>query len=394
MPDHTENKGFHVIIAAAGSGARFGSEIPKQYYSLAGKALLTRTVRNVLDWEGLLSLSVIINPDHIEHYNAATHGLKIDHCVNGGKERSHSINNALENLSHLKNEDIILIHDAARPFTKPQDIASLLTTMNDNRAATLAVRVSDTLRRADNSHAAEIVDRDGLWAIQTPQAFRFGDLKSAHTNAKNSAYTDDTSLISEAGIDVALVEGSPTNFKITTQDDWNMALALINQNTRTTSGTGFDVHAFESAPSGKPLIICGVEIEHDRALTGHSDADVALHAITDALLGAIGMGDIGTHFPPSDETFKDMDSAIFLKKTLQMINDKNGEIQNIDLTIICEAPKIGPHRDAMIKRLSEITDLPASHLNIKATTTEKLGFTGRGEGIAAQAIATVKLPVE
>ncbi|MCB1532349.1 MAG: bifunctional 2-C-methyl-D-erythritol 4-phosphate cytidylyltransferase/2-C-methyl-D-erythritol 2,4-cyclodiphosphate synthase [Alphaproteobacteria bacterium] len=385
--------GFHVIVAAAGRGSRFGGDTPKQYCSFGGKTLLRHTLDNILSWPGVLSLRVIIDPEYADSYQKSVSGLDLPDYITGGSERNISINNALNSISNVKDEDIIFIHDAARPFTKAADITALLNALQDNRAATLATPVSDTLRKSSADKAGDIVDRNGLWALQTPQAFRFGDLKKAHEAAENKPYTDDTSLVSALGIEVALVEGARSNIKITTQDDWDMAEALLNQNTRIATGTGFDVHAFEDASSGKPLMLCGIAVEHERALVGHSDADVGLHAITDALLGAIGAGDIGTHFPPSDPTFKDMDSAIFLEKTMNMIAEKGGAVHNIDLTLICEAPKIGPYRDKMLARVAAITGLDQARINIKATTTEKLGFTGRGEGIAAQSIATVQLPV-
>lgn len=388
-------EGYHVIVAAAGSGARFGSDTPKQYVRFLGKPLLRQTLDNVLSWPRIKSLRVIIDPEHAKLYQQAVKGLDLPEPIYGGKERKISISNALKNISNVKDKDIILIHDAARPFTKRTDIEKLLSKLETKRAATLANPVSDTLRRSNNKNAGELVDRSAIWALQTPQAFRFEDLKKAHEIAdENNQATDDTSLITALGIEVALVEAARSNIKITTQDDWDMAEALFKNSTRTATGTGFDVHAFESEPSGKPLILCGVNVPHDKALTGHSDADVGLHAITDALLGSIGKGDIGTHFPPSNDQYKDMDSAIFLKKTLEMVKDIGGLIQNIDLTLICESPKIGPYREAMVARVAEITNLPTSHINIKATTTEKLGFTGRGEGIAAQAIATVQLVVK
>ena len=395
MSQKTPITKFHLIIAAAGTGTRFGSDTPKQYQKHNGKTLLRHTIDNLLSWPKLQSLRVIIDPEHAELYQKSITGLDLPPYIAGGKERKDSINNALKDISNLKNEEIILIHDAARPFTKYRDIEKLLLALETYDAATLACPVSDTLRKADNNGAGPIVERSGLWALQTPQAFRFGDLRKAHEQAAPDAqHTDDTSLITEIGLSVALLEGSRSNIKITTAEDWTMAQALFDQGTYTATGQGFDVHAFEQTPSGKPLMLCGIDIPYAKALTGHSDADVGLHALTDALLGAIGEGDIGQHFPPSDPTFKDMDSAIFLEKAVEMIKNRGGEILNCDVTLICEEPKIGPHRDKMRARIAEITGLLPVRINVKATTTEKLGFTGRKEGIAAQAIANVKLPIE
>ena len=382
-----KNREFHLIIAAAGHGDRFGNIVPKQYVNISGKTLLRHTLDNALRWDGLKSLRVIIDPEHAELYHEAVKGLDLAHPITGGISRKSSINNAISSISHVMDNEIILVHDAARPLTPAQDIRKLLAAMETGKAATLASPVTDTLRRDQ-----EIISRDGLWALQTPQAFYFGDLKTAHTNADNDdTHTDDTSLITAAGIEVRLVEGSRSNIKLTTPDDLPVMRALLAANTETRTGMGFDVHAFEKQATGRKLMLCGVAVPHDFALTGHSDADVGLHALTDALLGTIGEGDIGTHFPPSDAAYKDMDSAIFLRHAVSLIDKRGGSILNLDLTLICEAPKIGPHAARMKERIAEIAGINAARISIKATTTEKLGFTGRGEGIAAQAIATVRL---
>lgn len=378
---------YHVLMVAAGKGTRAGGNTPKQYREVAGKTLLRRSVDNVLSWPGIEALHVVIAADDAKAYHDAVSGLDLPDFIAGSKSRKGSVYNGLKALSHLKDDDIILIHDCARMFAHRDDIAALMQTMQTARAATLAVPVADTLRHSDNTP----VDRDGLWAIQTPQAFRYGDIIKAHEKTAGQDATDDTALLSALGVDVEFVHSKHTNFKITTQSDLTMAEALISQQTFFRTGSGFDVHAFEDAPSGRKLMLCGIEIEHDRGLAGHSDADVGLHAITDALLGAIGGGDIGDHFPPSDPAFKDKDSAEFLKAALDMTTNAEAEIQNVDITLICEAPKIGPHKEAMRERIANILALPASAINVKATTTEGLGFTGRGEGIAAQASVTVRV---
>lgn len=377
-----------MLVAAAGSGQRLGGVVPKQYQEIHGKRALRHTLEAILSWPGLKSLRVIIDPSHADMYHDTVSGLALEPPLHGGRERKDSINSALYYISDIGSEEIILVHDAARPCIAWPDVQRLLAAMNEPKtAASLALPVTDTLRRG-----ADVVDRNGLWAVQTPQAFYFGDLKRAHALAKETPYTDDTGLVSAIGVPVHLVEGSKTNIKITTPEDMALAALYLSENTETRSGSGFDVHAFEDAPTNRKLILGGVEFAHERALAGHSDADVALHAITDALLGAIGAGDIGRHFPPSDQTYKDMDSAIFLQKAVEMVTDAGGRIINIDLTIICESPKIGPKAAAMRDRIAEIAALDASRINVKATTTEKLGFTGRGEGIAAQAIANVRMP--
>lgn len=378
-----------MIIAAAGHGVRMGSDVPKQYLKIAGKPVLRHTIERFLSHPGLKSLRVIIDPEHAQWYHDAVKGLDLPAPAAGGNKRNISINNALSKFTNVLDDDIVLIHDAVRPLLRMSDISLLLDAMNDNQAATLGHPVTDTMRKNSGEIAHEIIERDQVWAIQTPQAFHFSVLKEAHKNAPKGQYTDDTSLVSALGTPVKLVEGSRQNIKITTKDDLEMAEKLVFAATEIRTGTGFDVHAFED---GRKLILCGVEIDHPRGLKGHSDADVGLHAVTDALLGAIAEGDIGHHFPPSDPAFKDMSSDIFLKKAHELVQEKGGSIQNIDLTLICEAPKIGPYRDSMQTRVAEILEIDPGRISIKATTTEGLGFTGRGEGIAAQAIASVKLP--
>ena len=378
---------FHLIIAAAGKGERFGGALPKQYVKINGKSILRHTLDNALRWPGIASVRVIIDPEHADLYHDTVHNLDLAPPVNGGLTRKQSIYNALKSISKVNSEEIVLVHDAARPCTRPADISALLQALGQSRAATLAAPITDTLRRDD-----KIVDRNRLWAVQTPQAFYLGDLTQAHENANDDHdYTDDTSLVSALGIEVKLVEACRSNIKITTADDLRMVEALLARNTETRTAMGFDVHAFDQSASGKPLILCGVEIPHDHPLAGHSDADVGLHALTDALLGTIGEGDIGTHFPPSNPAFKDMESSVFLNHAVKLLERHGGSIVNLDLTLICEAPKIGPHAATMKQRIASIIKCDPTRISIKATTTEKLGFTGRGEGIAAQAVATVKI---
>ncbi len=387
----SQSSDIHVLIAAAGSGTRFGgaAALPKQYHDLLGQSILRRTILKFKNINKINNISCIINPIFKEEYAFATKNIDLAPHSTGGKTRKESIFNGLKNINEANNEDIILIHDAARPLIPEDDILKLIDALETSRAATLARPVSETLRKGENNHCSDIVSRDSLWAIQTPQAFRYGDIMKAHEQSRDDIeYTDDTSLITAIGIDVALVEGSAENIKITTKNDMRMAEKLLSTQTSTRTGLGFDVHAFDAESSG-PIRIGGIDIEYDKKLKGHSDADVALHAITDAILGAIGKGDIGQHFPPSDDTFKNMDSAIFLQKAHEMALKQNASINNIDLTIICEEPKIGPHAAKMRHRIASILNLNESAINIKATTTERLGFTGKKEGIAAQAVATV-----
>jgi 2-C-methyl-D-erythritol 4-phosphate cytidylyltransferase/2-C-methyl-D-erythritol 2,4-cyclodiphosphate synthase len=388
---HTPDLNFHVVIAAAGQGLRFGSKIPKQYSVLAGKSMLRHAVERFIGLPGLQSITIIIQPEHTEYYHQAIKGISLAPPVMGGAERSISIRNALNALSSLRPDDIVLIHDAARPLIQRHDILNLINALHDHDAATLASPVADTLRRGDDNNTAhESINRDKLWAIQTPQAFRAKILKKAHESIEG-IFTDDTSIVSALGTDVKIVNGSRSNIKITRPDDFEMAEKLLMHSTETRTGMGYDVHAFSKNPN-RALMLCGIKIDHPFGLEGHSDADVGLHALTDAILGSIGSGDIGQHFPPSKSEFKDMDSAIFLEKACAMLRAKGGSIINADITLICETPKIGPHRDAMQKRVADILAIDVTRVNIKATTTEGLGFTGRGEGIAAQAIVNIKIP--
>lgn len=383
---------FHVLIAAAGSGSRFCSKTPKQYLKIAGKPLLRHSIETFLSLPSCASLHVIIDPTDADKYHDAVRGLTLPAPIAGLNERNKSIFNGLKNIPKLKNEELILIHDAARPCVRAEYVARLLMTLQTERAASLATPISATLRRASNEQtASESVSRDALWAMQTPQGFHFGDLLKAHETAPpDMNATDDTTLVTALGIPVKLVEGCTTNIKITHPQDLIMAEKILAAPTITLSGQGFDVHAFDADKPG-PVRIGGIDIPHERALRGHSDADVALHALTDAILGAIGQGDIGRHFPPSDDTFKDMDSAVFLQKALDLMTEQSATLNNIDLTIICEAPKIGPHAEKMQTRIAQLTGLAPTRINIKATTTEGLGFTGRKEGIAAQAIVSVSM---
>ncbi len=381
-------KPFHLLIPAAGSGTRFGDNTPKQYYKIQGKTVLRHTIEKFFGMPGLQSITVLINEEHRALYDEAVKGLDINVPITGSKSRKSSIYNGLKFFIKVKNGDIILIHDAARPLISVKDITKLLDSMEENQAATLACPVSDTLLRGNKT-----VNREALWSIQTPQAFDLKHLIKAHEKfADDDSFTDDTGLMRAMGHEVALITGSRANIKITTQEDLIMAETFIANTLKTRTTSGFDVHAFEITPSERKLMLGGLEIPHDVALTGHSDADVVLHAITDAILGGINKGDIGTHFPPSDPQWKDADSAFFLQEAHKMLKNAGGALQFIDVTIMAEAPKIGPHRAAIQTCISEILKLPETLISIKATTTEGLGFTGRKEGIACQALVTIEIP--
>ncbi len=415
----TANIKFSVIIVAAGSGQRLGSDIPKQYIELNGKTILRRTLDIFLGMEGVENICIVINPAHEEifkntvaippsyslsstlsnspsnnslnspspAFSETLGGLDYVSIIHGGNTRKNSVYNGIKQLSNLSDEDIILVHDAARPFVKRSEIYELLEAMQNHKAASLVTPIADTLRYSDKS---DKISRDNLYAMQTPQAFRYGLLKRAHEEYSDNSYTDDTALMQEMGVDVKFIVGSKENFKITLKEDLELAQKILSIELSTRTGQGFDVHRFSDVKT-ENIRLCGVDIPHNRSLQGHSDADVALHALTDAILGAIGEGDIGLHFPPSNQDFKDMDSAVFVRHAMKLLRDKGGELVNADITIICEAPKISNHRDKIIDRLANIMEICKTRINIKATTTEKLGFTGRGEGIAAQAIVSVSI---
>ncbi|MCB9991472.1 MAG: bifunctional 2-C-methyl-D-erythritol 4-phosphate cytidylyltransferase/2-C-methyl-D-erythritol 2,4-cyclodiphosphate synthase [Rhodospirillales bacterium] len=378
---------FYAVIVAAGSGTRLGGETPKQYQKISGKAILRHTLERFLSSPGLQEIRVVINPDHRTLYNEAVQGLDLPEPISGGKDRNNSVFNGINSFSNPKNNDTILIHDAARPLVSADEIIALVQKAAETGAATLASPVTDTQKYDGGAY----VDRGNLWAIQTPQGFHYDLLLRAHQAAgeTNASCTDDTGLVAATGKEIAFVPGSRQNIKITTPEDMDMAQKLLGPSPQTDirTGFGYDVHAFTE---GNVVRLCGVDIPHTHKLKGHSDADVGLHALTDALLGTIGAGDIGTYFPPSAPQWKDVDSAVFLQKAVEMIREKGGTINNVDLTLICEAPKIGPHREAMQQKIAQICGLETDRIGLKATTNEKLGFLGREEGIAAHAVATVR----
>ena len=380
--------GSYALIVAAGRGHRFGGEIPKQYRALGGSSVLRHSAETLLAHPGIAGLRVVIHPDDRALYDAAVRGLDLLDPVPGGETRQDSSRNGLDSLKDLS-PDRVLIHDAARPFLDADIIERTLTALETSEATLVAVPVVDTLKREADGKVSDTVGRDGLWRAQTPQGFHFAPILAAHAAAAGRGLTDDAAVAEAAGLTVALVPGSEANFKITTEDDLARAEGMLAVSTESRTGFGFDVHQFEP---GDHVTLCGVDIPHTHRLKGHSDADAGLHALTDAILGAIGEGDIGTHFPPSDPKWKGAPSDIFLKKATDLVAGRAGRISNVDVTLICESPKIGPFRAKMVSRLSDILEIEEGRISVKATTTEQLGFTGRGEGLAAQAVATVILP--
>ena len=388
----------YAIIVAAGRGARAGAGGPKQYRPLAGKAVLARTAAAFLDHGEIDAVRIIIHRDDRDLYDEAMAGhlshTKLLEPVFGGAERQDSVRLGLESIEGDKPANV-LIHDAARPFIDDDTISRVNDALSKSGGAIAALPVFDTIKRSAESGKIETtVPRDSLWRAQTPQGFQFAKILAAHRLAEGQQLTDDAAVAEAAGIEVALVSGSPDNMKITQAEDFGMAETLLGRKKEMMeyrTGQGFDVHAFED---GSAVTLCGVDIAHDKKLKGHSDADVGMHALTDAIFGAIGEGDIGDHFPPSDDKWKGAASEIFLAHARDLVAKRGGAIIHCDITIICEAPKIGPHRDAMRVALGKILAVDASRISVKATTTEALGFTGRREGIAAMATATVALPGE
>ena len=376
------------LVVAAGSGSRAGGEtgLPKQYRHLAGKAVLAQAIDH-LRHPRIDAVGVVIGPGHEEAYRAAVGALPLLPPVIGGATRRESVRNGLAALAKEGGVANILIHDAARPFLPPTVIDRLLDALDDHAGAVPVLPVVDTIAKADET-LGDNVPRERLVRVQTPQAFRFDEIARVHADWTGPEASDDAQMARVAGLSVALVEGDQMLEKLTYDDDFRRAESLIGTRFVTRTGMGFDVHAFGP---GDSVQLGGIAIPHDRGLVGHSDADVLLHAVTDALLGAIGAGDIGDHFPPSDPRWRGAASAIFLEHARDLVAEAGGRIDHVDATIICEAPRIGPYRDRMRERLAALLRLPPGSASVKATTTERLGFAGRGEGIAVQAIATVSV---
>ncbi|NMM45993.1 bifunctional 2-C-methyl-D-erythritol 4-phosphate cytidylyltransferase/2-C-methyl-D-erythritol 2,4-cyclodiphosphate synthase [Rhodospirillaceae bacterium KN72] len=386
---------FHALIVAAGTGQRAGGGVPKQYRLLAGKPVLRRTVDAFAGTPGLQSITVVIGAGQEADCASALSGIETLTVVPGGASRQESVRNGLEDLTRRLGDAaeaaVVLIHDAARPFATPRMIQSVSETAHRAGAALPALPVVDTLKSAAaDGTVAATVPRAGLHRAQTPQGFRLGAILAAHRAADPAQEaTDDAMLAELAGLPITLVPGEETNVKLTTEADFAAAEQRLSVARETRTGMGFDVHRLVT---GDHLWLCGIRIDHDQTLLGHSDADVGLHAITDAILGALGDGDIGQHFPPSDPQWKGAPSDAFLRHAATLAARRDAKILHVDATLICEAPKVGPHRAAMRARVADILGLSKDRVSIKATTTEKLGFTGRGEGIACQAVATLSLP--
>ncbi|WP_439814479.1 bifunctional 2-C-methyl-D-erythritol 4-phosphate cytidylyltransferase/2-C-methyl-D-erythritol 2,4-cyclodiphosphate synthase [Zavarzinia sp. CC-PAN008] len=388
MPAERAQGGVAVLIVAAGRGERAGGDVPKQYQVAGGRTILAHTLRC---FASLGPVCVVIDPAHRTLYDAATaeaaaHGLDLLPPVAGGATRQDSVRAGLEALAEHRPAKV-LIHDAARPYVGPDVIGRVIAALDAQAAAIAAVPVTDTLKQG-REVVTGTVPRDGLWRAQTPQGFRFDDILAAHRGAAGLGLTDDAAVAEHAGLAVALVLGAEDNDKVTTADDLIRAQGRLGPS-RVRVGTGYDVHRLGP---GDGVMLCGIHVPHSGGLVGHSDADVGLHALVDAILGGLGQGDIGQHFPPSNPRWKGADSAQFLEHAGHLVTQAGGVIDHLDVTLICERPKVGPHREAMRQRIAQILGLDVAQVSVKATTTEGLGFTGREEGIAAQAAATLRLP--
>lgn len=384
------------LVVAAGTGARFGNDtVPKQYTPLLGKPLLRWSLDTLRTHPDIDDVMAVIHPDHQVHFDNATHGTGTKAII-GGNTRQQSVRLGLEALAAGENvPDFVLIHDAARPCLSVEAINGIIGALLHGAESVMpALPVTDTIRRHQEDNSFKTESRDKLYTVQTPQAFAFPLIHGLHQQFKADALTDDISLVEKSGGNIFMVTGDPHNIKITYPENLSQAMQYIAESrSDIRTGTGYDVHRLVMPRDAThKLMIGGIEMAHDKALDGHSDADVGLHAITDALLGAIGEGDIGMHFSPKDSRWKDADSADFLAHARNLVTGRGGAILHVDLTIICEAPKIGLYRDAMRNRIAGILNMTPDRVSVKATTTETLGFTGRGEGIAAEAITTIRLP--
>jgi 2-C-methyl-D-erythritol 4-phosphate cytidylyltransferase/2-C-methyl-D-erythritol 2,4-cyclodiphosphate synthase len=377
------------LVVAAGRGTRLGGARPKQYLPLAGRPLLRHSVATLAAHPAIDRVRIVFHPDDRDFYADAVAGLDVLPPVPGGAARQDSVRLGLESLESFAPERV-LIHDAARPFVDEDVINRVLAALDTAPGAIPALPVADTVKRGAEGKIVATLDRASLFRAQTPQGFHFRAILAAHRAATGQELSDDAAVAEHAGLAVRLVAGSEENLKVTAPEDFVHAERVIAASAGDfRTGQGFDVHAFGA---GDHVWLCGVKVPHERGLIGHSDADVGLHALTDAILGALGEGDIGMHFPPSDPKWRDAPSYLFLRHAADLVQKAHGSVVHVDVTLICEKPRVGPHRAAMVARIAEILGLAPGRVSVKATTTEHLGFTGRGEGMAAQAIATLRLP--
>lgn len=377
------------VIVAAGKGARFGGEVPKQYALLGGKPVLRHTLDAFDRHSAIDTIYLVADPEHAPYYKECLEGLETSVIVTeGGATRQVSVYRGLQVLEE-KAPEAVLIHDAARCCVSQEVIDRVVEALDDHDAAIPVLPLTDTVKRVAGDKVQETLDRSALALAQTPQGFDYALITRLHAEYDGQAMTDDAALVEASGGMLATVAGSRENIKITTMQDVAEAERILGCERRVQVGQGYDVHAF--ADTEGELKICGVSVPHTQTLEGHSDADVGLHALVDALLGAIGAGDIGEHFPPGDPQWKGKDSAHFVRHAVSLVTKQGGEVQHVDITIVAEAPKLASYKATMKAKVALLLGIPETRVNIKATTTEKLGFTGRGEGMAAYAIATVRV---
>jgi len=376
------NRKIAVIVAAAGKGTRLGSQVPKQYLKIAGEPVILKTLKAFESLDAIDHIYIVTNEQYVDHCQQIVddNGIdKVDAIVKGGRERQDSVYNAIQEINRRRpGVSYVLIHDGARPFVSRDVIINVIKAMMEKDAAVACVAMKDSIRRIGDEGSCS-VDRSDYFSVQTPQGFKKSVLIEAYDKALKEGYygTDDASLVERAGHKIELVEGDYQNIKITTKEDLPMENRV---------GTGFDVHRFDPE---RDLILGGVKIPHDKGLAGHSDADVLVHALMDALLGAAALGDIGRHFPDTDDTYKGISSMLLLKRVGELLNENFYNIGNVDVTVIAQKPKIAPYIEEMRDNISEVLGLEKTRINIKGTTTEKLGFTGREEGIAAEAVCSI-----
>ena len=396
------------LIVAAGRGHRFGGALPKQYRCLLNNPIIGHSIKAFSQIPLISAIRVVIAKNDTELYLSSITNLdnisteKLLPHVNGGGSRQESVRLGLESL-HKEKPNIVLIHDAARPLVNYQTISNIINSLQENEGAIAALPLHDSLKYSGSNeelHIKHSISRAHLWRAQTPQGFHFSKILKAHKGAKEDTATDDASIAESCGISVALVLGTEDNIKITTEADMKFAEEILkgrqhtretNSNWRVKVGFGYDVHRVQN--SGSFLTLCGVRIPFEGSILSHSDGDIILHSLTDAIYGVLGENDIGFHFPPSNEKWRNCSSTTFVKHALKLLSDKDGILDHVDLTLICEKPKLSNYRKEMKESLRKIVNLDLDAISIKATTTEKLGFTGREEGIAAHATVTVRLPV-
>ncbi|MBV8798747.1 MAG: bifunctional 2-C-methyl-D-erythritol 4-phosphate cytidylyltransferase/2-C-methyl-D-erythritol 2,4-cyclodiphosphate synthase [Alphaproteobacteria bacterium] len=377
------------ILVAAGDGVRAGPGPPKQYRPLMGEPILRHSIERFAGAPLVSKLQVVIREAHTALCSQAAADFDLPPAIVGGTTRQCSVRRGLAAIEDV-NPDFVLIHDAARPLVSPALIEVVIAKLIAGAEAVVPLLpVTDSLRRISSGEVGEAVPREGLCRAQTPQGFDYKKIRSAHERFAGANATDDIALAERAGMRIAAVPGEEANIKVTAPGDFAFAERLLAGASEVRTGNGFDVHRFRA---GDHVWLCGVPIPHDRGLEGHSDADAGLHALTDAMLGALAAGDIGQHFPPSEERWRGAASRVFLQHAAELVKQRGGAILHCDITIICEWPKIGPHREAMRVSVAEVLGIDISRVSVKATTTEGLGFTGRGEGLAAQAVATIRLP--